>query len=79
MAHGLRGTELRGLALLDIAPFTTQGHYVAWYHGTMVCFNARYKGTRNDRYNWNDRYKGTKVTHGVQRCANGTKVNAWGS
>ena len=60
MAFGSRGTELKGLALLDIAPIytnTTRGHYVAWYNGTMVCFNAwknrsrelgflRYKGTR---------------------------------
>ena len=64
MAHGSRGIELRGLALLDIAPFTTQGHYVAWYDGTMICFNA-----------WKDGYKGTKGNAwGTEVNAWGTKV-----
>ena len=63
MAYGSRGTELRGLALLDIAPFytnTTQGRYVAW-RGTMEhgMFNASGREEQIAR-------------------TTGTKVNAWG-
>ena len=53
-------------ALLDIASYsyTTQGHYVAWYDGTMICFNA-----------WKDGYKGTKGNAwGTEVNAWGTKV-----
>ena len=60
--YGSRGKELRGLALLDIAPCNTGALRGMVQMERMVCFSA-WKNRSRDR---------TKVN-----ALRGTKVNAW--
>ena len=80
LAHGSRGTELRGLAQLDIAPFTSGSlpGMVPWHDGMFQRVERqikRYKGKRTwgTKVNaWGTmvrvRYKGTKVNGVVDRA-----------
>ena len=71
LAHGSRGTELRGLALLDIAPFTTQGHYVAWYDDMFQRVEGRIQRYKGKRMGYRGKRMGYKGARTVQRETHG--------